>query len=130
MHAYLLAAIAFLNAYGPSYLHYDPARGLPSITYTTQQELAVLTGNPLPCEMRGAYNPHTNTMYFPRNQVPGFDIVVHETVHFVQDMNSIPLPCPSAGEYDAYTLQNLWATHFGYPPVVSQAFILDNSRCR
>lgn len=75
-------------------------------------------GRKLP-EINGAYNPETNEMLFPDTVNPWSwdvaDTLLHETVHFLQEVNGQTAECPGLNEREAYELHWQWAQEVGHP---------------
>lgn len=59
--------------------------------------------------LHGFYDPETDTIYLPRSfnqyNVWHKGILLHELVHYVQDMNQVQVNCNAELEKDAWPLQ-------------------------
>lgn len=97
---------------------------LPTIQIESQEMLNILgwgpetvaeaefTGRELP-DVLAAYNE--NVLYLPANWQERPWLVVHELVHYMQDINgAMNKDCPMANEPEAYLLHDQWQEEHGY----------------
>jgi hypothetical protein len=89
-----------VEVYGPEQVAQSEARG---------QELPKISG---------AYNPETNEMLFADDVDPWAwehrDTIVHELVHFLQQVNDAMDECSANNEREAYELHWQWVEEHGH----------------
>lgn len=93
---------------------------LPEVAFATREKLTALryAGEPGGgLEVVALYEESTRTLLMPQGwtgiDVVDLSILVHEMVHFMQDVAGQRFDCPTAREAAAYELQDAWLREAG-----------------
>jgi hypothetical protein len=91
-----------------------PAGRMSSLRYRDTPGGRLLPSDP---EIVAVYDDQTRTIYLSNSwtgeQSTGGSILVHETVHHIQNLSGQKFECPEAREEPAFAAQELWLRRFG-----------------
>jgi hypothetical protein len=106
-------------------LGFPVVHSAPKIEFVPNDRLADHRFRDVPADRTGAndtdvlavYDDDTNTIYLPESwsadRSIGASILVHETVHHIQNLSGETFACPEAREAAAFDAQERWLNRFG-----------------
>jgi hypothetical protein len=88
---------------------------LPKVLFLPQEKLEHMfygDNEYMPDSLHGMYHRDTDTIYLPddwdRNNAWDMGVLVHEMVHYLQDMNEMPFACSQEMEKMAWPIQQFY----------------------
>lgn len=119
---------------------YAPPAAPPRVSVVTERELRAV-GCSGQCSANGLYSPGRGILISdrldPAADVRARAVLLHEIVHYLQDLNGAFGDLPSCERYlarerEAYAVENRYLRRYGQPPDNGYAFLaqaLDLGRC-
>jgi len=109
MENLLLTLFVWISTYTPFPM--DDVR-LPVVKLTTPEAICMKATGAEECTSVAYYIPETNEITlrntFDVNNVRDQSLLLHEVIHYVQDVYSVPHVCASQHEAEAYNYQNMY----------------------
>lgn len=96
-----------------------PSHSVPSVRLVSENSMADVLHRTNQSDFRKVFAVYSNgTIYLTEDWTGDTlgeqSILVHEIVHYLQDVNDLPSACPAEREKDAYTIQNKWLREHGF----------------
>ncbi len=91
----------------------DTNHDIPKVLFLSQEKMEKLyyvdERDQRPNELHGLYDTNTNTIVLPdtwdRRKAWDMGVLIHEMVHYLQDMNDVDFQCTAQMEKDAWPIQ-------------------------
>lgn len=110
---------------------------LPEVVMAPHENLQNMAGLEATREVRAVYDSAVNVLYLREDfEVDGLDsafVIVHELVHFLQNVRDPPEPgeCLGGREPEAYEVMEQWQEEFGpWPRDWNWLYVMAISQCR